>query len=222
MSFSRTLKEKTKKIWEDGYNHPFVQGLGEGTLDKEAFKFYLIQDYIYLLGYAKVFAKGAIKANSEFLMAKFTEAQYGIICNEMSLHREYMKEFGITTEEAEVTKQSLFNRAYTSNMMSIAETGDVTEILAVIFPCAWTYYDYAVRLKEQYKDNLEDNFYHSWIESYSSDEFYKSFDWFYDEIDRQCENKTEEELRTLEEIFEMGVQMEYLFWDMAYKQNMSY
>ncbi len=184
--------------------------------------FYLIQDYIYLLEYAKVFAKGAIKANSEFLMAKFTEAQYGIICNEMSLHREYMKEFGITTEEAEVTKQSLFNRAYTSNMMSIAETGDVTEILAVIFPCAWTYYDYAVRLKEQYKDNLEDNFYHSWIESYSSDEFYKSFDWFYDEIDRQCENKTEEELRTLEEIFEMGVQMEYLFWDMAYKQNMSY
>ncbi|WP_207641047.1 hypothetical protein [Metaclostridioides mangenotii] len=37
MSFSSALKEKTKKIWEDGYNHPFVQGLGKGTLDKESF-----------------------------------------------------------------------------------------------------------------------------------------------------------------------------------------
>lgn len=222
MSFSRTLKEKSKKIWEEGYNHPFVQGLGDGTLDKEAFKFYLIQDYIYLLEYAKVFAKGAIKAKSEFVMAKFTEAQYGILCTEMSLHRQYMQEFGITPEEAENAKQSLFNRAYTSNMMAVAETGDITDILTVVFPCAWTYHDFATRLKEDYKEKLEDNFYKSWIESYAGEEFKESFDWFYDEIDKQCNNKTEEELRRLEEIFEMAVQMEYLFWDMAYKQKMSY
>ena len=48
MSFSRSLKQKAIKVWEDGYNHPFVQELGAGTLSKDKFKFYLLQDiYIY-------------------------------------------------------------------------------------------------------------------------------------------------------------------------------
>ena len=49
MSFSRSLKSKAAKVWEDGYKHPFVQGLGRGALDKEIFKFHLLQDYQYLL-----------------------------------------------------------------------------------------------------------------------------------------------------------------------------
>ena len=56
MSFSRGLKSKAEKVWEDGYNHPFVQEIGKGILDREKFKFYLLQDYLYLLQYAKVFA----------------------------------------------------------------------------------------------------------------------------------------------------------------------
>jgi len=47
MSFSRGLKAKAAKVWEDGYKHPFVQELGMGTLDKERFRFYLLQDYLY-------------------------------------------------------------------------------------------------------------------------------------------------------------------------------
>ena len=42
MSFSRGLKTKAAKVWEGCYNHPFVQELGKGTLDKEKFKFYLL------------------------------------------------------------------------------------------------------------------------------------------------------------------------------------
>ena len=58
MSFSETLKEKAGKVWEECYKHPFLQELGMGTLEKEKFKFYLIQDYQYLMEYAKVFAAG--------------------------------------------------------------------------------------------------------------------------------------------------------------------
>jgi len=45
--------------------------------------------------------------------------------------------------------------------------GDLAETLATVFPCAWTYCDYGKRLKEQYKDSLENNFYKSWIETYA-------------------------------------------------------
>lgn len=68
MSFARSLKDRAGKVWEDGYNHPIVQELGKGTLDKEKFQFYLLQDYQYLLQYAKVFALAVVKADDEAMI----------------------------------------------------------------------------------------------------------------------------------------------------------
>ena len=55
MKFSEELFEEVKELWDRYLEHPFVKGIGEGTLDKEKFKKYLIQDYLYLKDYAKVF-----------------------------------------------------------------------------------------------------------------------------------------------------------------------
>ena len=222
MSFSRSLKEKAHKVWEEGYNHPFVQELGKGTLDKEKFQFYLLQDYLYLLEYAKVFAVAVVKSDTEELMKNFSTLQYFIFTGEMDLHRKYMAGFGITQAEMESVKPSLFNKTYTANMLSYGLTGDLAEILASVFPCAWTYVDYACRLKEQYADKLEGNFYKTWIENYSNPEMAASFEWFYDALDKLVANKTDEERKKIEEIFISSVEFEYLFWDMAYKMQMSY
>ena len=221
MSFSRGLKAKAAEVWEAGYQHPFVQEIGQGTLDKSKFQFYLLQDYHYLLNYAKVFALAAVKADDELMLGRLTAIQSGIF-EEMDLHRSYMAEFGITPEQVRTVKQSLYNRTYTANMLAVGQTGDLVEILATVFPCAWTYYDLACRLKEQYADRLEGNFYKSWIESYSRDEFLQSFEWFYDVIDELVEGRSEVELEKITAIFVSSVEFEYLFWDMAYKQEMSY
>ena len=222
MSFSRGLKEKAFKVWEDGYNHPFVQELGKGTLDKEKFKFYLLQDYLYLLQYSKVFATAALKSDTEELMTGFTTSQYYILANEMNVHREYMKGFGITHAEILSVKSSLYNRSYTANMLSYGLTGGLAEVLASVFPCAWTYADYGKRLKEQYADKLEGNFYKTWIENYASDGFSDSFEWFYDALDNLVAGMTDEQRKKIEDIFVSSVEFEYLFWDMAYKQQISY
>ena len=222
MSFSRSLKEKAIKVWEDGYNHPFVQELGAGTLDKEKFKFYLLQDYLYLLEYAKVFAMAMVKADDEKMLSNLSSITKSIFVDEMEVHRIYMKEFGITEDEVANVKASLFNRTYTANMLATAQKGDLAETLATVFPCAWTYCDYGKRLKEQYKNNLEDNFYKSWIETYAGYEFEESFEWFYDAIDELVENKTDKEKRKIEEIFISSVEFEYMFWEMAYNKEMSY
>ena len=222
MSFSRELKSKASKVWEEGYNHPFVQELGMGTLDKEKFKFYLLQDYLYLLQYAKVFAIAAVKSDTEELMTGFTKSQYYILANEMGLHRDYMAGFGITQKDVLSVKSSLFNRTYTANMLSFGLTGGLAEVLASVFPCAWTYADYGKRLKEQYADGLDKNFYKSWIETYASVGFSDSFEWFYDALDNLVSNMTDKQREKIEEIFISSVEFEYLFWDMAYKQQMSY
>lgn len=222
MSFSRGLKAKAAKVWEEGYNHPFVQELGLGILDKEKFKFYLLQDYQYLLQYAKVFATAAIKSDTEDLMTRFSTIQYFILASEMNLHRDYMAGFGVTREEMLSVKPSLYNRTYTANMLALGQTGGLAEVLAAVFPCAWTYADYGKRLKEQYADRLDNNFYNTWIEKYASDEFSDSFEWFYDALDNLVANMTDMQREKIEEIFVSSVEFEYLFWDMAYKQQMSY
>ena len=222
MSFSRELKEKASKVWEDGYRHPFVQELGQGTLDKEKFKFYLLQDYLYLLQYAKVFATAVVKSDTEELMTKFSASQHYILANEMELHRKYMADFGITQAEALSVKSSLYNRTYTANMLSFGLTGGLAEVLAAVFPCAWTYADYGKRLKEQYADRLDGNFYKTWIEMYASPGFSSSFEWFYDVLDGLVSNMTDKQREKIEDIFISSVEFEYLFWDMAYKQQMSY
>ena len=71
MKFSKRLYENVLPIWQKNHAHPFVQGLGDGTLDKNKFRFYMIQDYLYLIEYAKVFALGAVKATDLKTMGKF-------------------------------------------------------------------------------------------------------------------------------------------------------
>lgn len=222
MSFSRELKSKSAKVWEDGYNHPFVQELGAGKLAKEKFKFYLLQDYLYLLQYAKVFALATLKSDTEKLMINFTKIQYFTLTGEMNVHREYMQKFGITKEEIFSVEPALYSKTYTSNMLSHGLTGGLAEIIATVFPCALTYYDYAKRLKEQYVDKLEANFYKSWIENYASDKFASCFKFFYDTLDNLVSHMSCSQRKNIEKIFISSVEFEYLFWDMAYKQQMSY
>jgi len=145
-----------------------------------------------------------------------------IFVDEMQVHKEYMQEFGITKEEAENVKASLFSKAYTANMLAVAQKEGLLEILATVFPCAWTYYDYAKRLKEQYKDILEGNFYKSWIQMYSGEVFEQSFEWFFDAVDKLALDKSQKEKEKIEDIFISSVEFEYMFWDMAYKKEMSY
>jgi thiaminase/transcriptional activator TenA len=217
MSFSKSLKEKSKKAWKKGYNHPFVQELGAGTLPKEKFKYYLLQDYLYLFEYAKVFAMAVVKCENRELMSLFSKSQDDILNVELNLHRQYMKSFGITESEIDNVKPSLFNRAYTANMLSYGLTGGLAELLVAVFPCAWTYSDYAKKLKIQYADVYENNFYKSWIDNYSSEEFEKSFDWFFGALDGLVENMCQKEKDKIIDIFVSSLEFEYLFWNMSYQ-----
>ena len=222
MNFAKSLKERTKNVWEACYQHPFVQELGQGTLAKDKFQFYLVQDYKYLLEYAKVFALGALKAETEYLMTNFTLGQYAILQHEMDLHRQYMQEFGIKLSEAEQAKTALFNSAYTANMLNVGQKQGVAEIIAVILPCAWSYNDFAERLKQDYAQNLANNPYKSWLDMYTGAEYIDSFTWFFDALDALADGKSAAELAKLEAVFASSIEFEYLFWDMAYKKQLSF
>jgi thiaminase len=51
-------------VWHKFVNHPFVLALGSGELPLESFKGYLVQDYLYLVHFARANALASYKAKS--------------------------------------------------------------------------------------------------------------------------------------------------------------
>lgn len=217
MSFTKELKIICKKEWDYGLNHIFLKELGLGTLELQKFQNYLIQDYYYLLEFAKIFAILAKKSSDEYLLEKFTRLQFDTLFIELSIHKDYMKKFSISKKVFNNTKVSIWNKAYTQNMFYIAENNTVLEGLVTILPCAWTYYEYASELKEKYANNLKGNRYESFINMYSSLEFYNSFLWIFEEIDNRANSINITRKENLIKIFKESIIFENKFWDMAYE-----
>ncbi|MEE0230570.1 MAG: thiaminase II, partial [Peptococcaceae bacterium] len=109
MQLTEKLFESSKAIWENYLEQPFVKELGEGTLDLEKFRYYMIQDYRYLLQYAKVFALGVVKSNNEALMRRFAAMVNDTLDGEMKIHKAYMARLGITNEEVINTPSHFIN-----------------------------------------------------------------------------------------------------------------
>jgi len=130
---SKKLLEKTKEIWEEYYTHPFTMGIADETLDIEKFKFYMIQDYLYLIDYAKVFALGVAKSDDMQAAKRFAKALDLIYNGEMDIHRGYMKRLGISLEEAENTPVAIDNASYTSYMLKVAYEQGIAEIASAEF-----------------------------------------------------------------------------------------
>ncbi|AXI27757.1 thiaminase II [Priestia aryabhattai] len=218
MKFSERLYEKLQPIWRQNHNHPFVQGMGDGTLEKEKFRFYMIQDYLYLIDYAKLFAIGAMKATDLQTMGKFAALLDSTLNEEMSLHREYAKKFQISEKELEKAQPSPTTLAYTHYMLHVGQSGTLAELVAALLPCMWSYWEIGKELSE--KPGAENEFYREWIEMYSSEEFGELATWCINLFDSLTEDKSEAELEKLEEIFLNTTRFEYMFWDMAYNEAM--
>jgi thiaminase (transcriptional activator TenA) len=219
MKFSQRLYDKLQPIWRQNHAHPFVQGIGSGTLDQEKFRFYMIQDYLYLIDYAKLFALGAVKATDVETMGKFAALLDSTLNEEMSLHRQYAARFGISHEELENAKPSPITLAYTHYMLHASQNGTLAELVAALLPCTWSYWEIGKELKE-IPGAADHELYGEWISMYSSDEFGQLAIWCIDLLDKLAEEKSEKELAGLEEIFLNTTRYEYMFWEMAFNQEM--
>src|SRR5699024_12841581 len=91
--FSDHLYKVVEPIWNSDIEHPFVKGIGEGTVDQEKFVHYMKQDYIYLIEYSRVFAIGSIKENDLKRMTVCANLIHVAMNVEIDLHREYAEKF---------------------------------------------------------------------------------------------------------------------------------
>lgn len=145
MCFTERVRQAADPIWQAYFTHPFVTGIGDGSLSVEKFRFFLLQDYLYLYDYAKVFALGLLKSGIPEEMRFFSSNVDAVLNGEMNTHRAYMKRLGISDGEAESVRMSLANRAYTNYMLSVGIPAGCRGARSHL-ACSWSYAEIGERL----------------------------------------------------------------------------
>jgi thiaminase/transcriptional activator TenA len=212
--FTDELEAAARPIWEAQLEHPFVRGIGDGTLEEERFKRWVLQDYLYLKEFARVFAWAVAKADNLTSMAWYAAVLNLTLNTEMDLHRQYAGRFGLTANDLERAPMWPTTRAYTDFLVRTAADGDMADLLAALLPCAWGYVFVARRLADA--SPPQDQRYADWIAQYSSDEFSEASEWLRGEMDRLAAGTPPEKQNKLIEIFVLSSRYEWQFWEMCW------
>lgn len=213
MTLTDRLLKTAEPIWQKMLNHPFVTELGNGSLPLEKFKFYMCQDYVFLIEYSRVLALAAVKAPDLETMGRFANLLDATLNREMALHREFAAQCGISPAALLSTQAAPTAHAYTRHLVRVAALGDLAEIVAVLLPCQWGYGEIGQLLARRGKP-LAAPFYCQWIEMYASPEFAALAQWLRELLD-SFNGKVDED--RLSETWCASARYEYLFWDMSYR-----
>lgn len=219
MKVSERLYNSIIDLWDKYNEHPFVKSLADGTLPLEKFQFFMIQDHLYLMQYAKVFALGVLKAKNESDMRLFSSLIAATLDTENALHQDYLRRLNISQEMIAQAKPSIVTDSYTNYMIAIAEKEGLGELMAAVLSCSWSY-KLIGDFMEKFPGATEQEFYGEWVNMYISDGYRSSNQLMIDMVDRLTEGYTEQQIQNLEHIVYVCSQYEYMFWDMAWNQKM--
>jgi thiaminase (transcriptional activator TenA) len=214
-AFSDRVRTKAAEIWRRELEHPFVRGLSDGTLPVERFRFYLEQDYLFLIEYCRVFALASAKAHDLPAMDLFAGLLGDTLKIEMQLHRDYCKRLGIAESVLEGVRPAPITHAYTRHLLTAAYAGTITEIVAAVLPCQLGYAEIAAALAREGRGG-GNSFYAEWIGTYTSREFIDGAQRLVELLDRLADGLPERETHRLEDLFLTSSRYEYLFWEMSW------
>lgn len=213
--FSDELRADATPIWEAQLAHPFVRGIGDGTLAAEPFRHFVRQDYLYLVEYARLFALAAARAPSLALMERFAELARATLADEMGLHRSFAAEWGISAEELEAERPTATTRGYTDFLLRTAALGDVAELVAALLPCMWGYSEVGRALAAAGKPEHE--LYARWIDVYADEEFARLAGWCREACDGAADGAGAAGRERMREAFLTSSRYELAFFDASWR-----
>ncbi|OWY06211.1 thiaminase II [Thioclava sp. F1Mire-8] len=193
---------------------PFNRELAEGSLDRETFQGYIIQDAHYLEGFARALALAAAKAPDAPTVAQLAGSAAGAIAVERELHAHYMGLFGVSAEDFARIEPSAACDHYVSFLLRRAAIGDFSEAVAALLPCFWIYRDIG---REIAQVNGAENPYAAWIATYSGEAFDQSVTRMLELTDRLGAIADAPARARMHRAFARSCWHEWRFWDSAYR-----
>lgn len=163
MSVSSELWQANKEIARACLEHPFVQGIADGTLERHKFAYYVGQDAFFLEAFGRAYSITAAKAPDWEGFSVFHSLADGVL-TELRLHQGYAAAWGVNLHSVEPEPAT---RRYTDFLLATAWGSDVGLTTAAMSPCMCLY----GFLGQQMAQGGPDHQYADWIHTYSSPEF---------------------------------------------------
>ncbi len=163
---------KTFAHWRDGCptpwhaytHHAFVEGLADGTLPRASFVHYLIQDYVFLVHFARAWSLALVKADTLDEMKTCAATVEALVNHEMALHVKTCAAEGIDEATLFTATEAFENLAYTRYVMDAGLQGDFLDLMAALAPCCFGYGEIGLRLAASASPHTP---YRDWIETYA-------------------------------------------------------
>jgi len=212
--FTGELWRSIASIYVEILAHPFLRGLTDGTLTEERFRYYVLQDAVYLREYARALSLAGVRSPDVDALVTFNQHSAGAITVERSLHEGFLEDLGVLRVGAEASEASPTTLAYTSFLLRTATLGDYPEVLGAVLPCYWIYREVGKALLEEGSPNP---MYRRWIDTYGGEDFGASVRAVLDLTDRACEGLNPSQKARVGEAFVTTSRYEWMFWDAAWR-----
>ena len=154
--------------WDAYTRHAFVQGMCDGSLPRAAYLNYLVQDYLFLIHFARAWALAVVKAGDLDEMRACSATVHTLLDHEMSLHVQTCADAGIDIAAMQATPEAGANLAYTRYVLEAGFSGDFLDLLAALMPCVLGYGEIGTRLS---REAAPDTPYRDWIDSYAGADY---------------------------------------------------
>ncbi len=115
--------------------HPFVQGLGDGSLAVGAFKSYVAQDAYFLDAFARAYAFCLAHGTTREDLFGFAELIAGVL-EELKLHKSYTEKLRVSLDGVTPLPAT---QAYVEFLLAAARQGQLGETIAGMTPCMRLY-----------------------------------------------------------------------------------
>jgi thiaminase/transcriptional activator TenA len=205
LSRAAQLRAACAPAWDASLAHPFVRGLGDGSLPEAAFAYYIRQDYLFLIDYGRLLSLGAARAPRVAWMRRFAGLASSVLETEMALHRDFAARWGVTDLESLAVAPA--TAAYCNFLLRVASLGDFSELAAAVLPCMWSYAEIGGALA----GSATSDRYREWIDMYASAEFGELAAWA-----RSVVDEVDGDAGRMAAAFASSCEHEVRFWDAAY------
>ncbi|HYM72075.1 MAG TPA: thiaminase II [Stellaceae bacterium] len=193
---------------------PFNTELAAGMLARDRFRFYILQDAIYLGQFARVLAIAAARAPDAATLQNFAHAALGAVTVEQALHERYLAEFGIEPAAAARAEAAPDCLAYTSFLLAAAYHEPWEVLVAALLPCFRIYWEIGCAIAGTAAPG---NPYRAWIDTYADPRFGEAVRMVMAIVDRAAAAAPATTRDRMIEAHRRATQYEYLFWDGAYR-----
>jgi len=164
MKLSQRLWQANEDLAIASLNHPFVQGIYDGTLPQEKFAYYVGQDAFFLEAFARAYSIAGAKAPDWDGFTTFHELAGGVL-QELKLHESYAQTWGVSLQTVQPGGAT---RRYTDFLLATAWSQEIGITAVAMSPCMRLYAYIGQSLAAQ---GIPTHSYAEWVRTYSSDEF---------------------------------------------------